>query len=391
MPTEPDLNRTLTDENVRKAAVSCLAELFPEEMAGYLADKEMVLDVLVLAAAKNTSLAGACESLGTVVTDDTIRNHLNASLAKRDLYSLNLAINKVLQADLPRRVRRGRWHIAIDLHDQPYYGHSAAVDKWVHRSQRKAGTGRFLRIATAYLMHDGLRYTLAMKIVGPGQRLEDIVAWLIQSVRRAGIGVRRYWLDRGFASGAVVARLEAMRVSAIIACSVRGQSGGTRSLCRGYRTHGQRFTFQGQSGPWSAYVSAVRKLTKRRGKPRRWRWFLYIQVGTRIPDDQIHAFYRRRFGIETSYRLMNQVRPRTTSRLPALRFLFMAVALILLNLWVSLCYRFCRTIRDEKDFFDLDRLRLRRFRDFLCHAVDRIHHAVLLITALDPALDPLGT
>jgi hypothetical protein len=85
-----------------------------------------------------------------------------------------------------------------------------------------------------------------------------------------------------------------------------------------------------------------------------------------------------------SYRLMNQVRPRSTSRLPALRFLFMAIALILVNLWVALCFQFCRTIRDGKDFFDLDHLRLRRFRDFLCHAVDRIHYAVLLITAFDP-------
>lgn len=104
------------------------------------------------------------------------------------------------------------------------------MDKWVCRSQCKAGTGRFLRIATAFVMHDGLRYTVAMKIVGPGQRLEDVVAWLIQSVRRAGIGVRRYWLDRGFASGAVVARLEAMRVSAIIACPVRGKTGATLGL-----------------------------------------------------------------------------------------------------------------------------------------------------------------
>ncbi len=271
MPPEPDLNRTLTDEDVRKAAVELLRELFPEEMAGYLTTKEMVLDVLVMAAAQNTSIKRACEGLGAAVTDDTIRNHLNASLSGRDLYSLNLAINKVLQADLPLRLGRGRWHIAIGLHDQPYYGHAPAVDKWVHRAARKAGTSRFLRIATAYVMHDGLRYAVAMKIVGPGQRLEDVVAWLIQSVRRAGIGARRYWLDRGFASGAVVARLEAMRVSAIIACPMRGTIGGTRSLCRGYRTHGKRHTFQGQRGPWSAYVSAVRKLTRRRGKPRGWR------------------------------------------------------------------------------------------------------------------------
>ncbi len=98
-------------------------------------------------------------------------------------------------------------------------------------------------------MQDVLRYTVAMKIVSLTLRLEDVMGWLVQSVRRAGVGVRRYWLDRGFASGAVVARLEALRVSAIIARPLRGKTGGTGALCRGYRTHGSMHTFQGQSGP----------------------------------------------------------------------------------------------------------------------------------------------
>ncbi len=379
MPSEPTLNRTLTDEVVRKTAVERLGALFPEEIQGYTVTKEMVLNVLVMAAAKNTSLRGACEGLAGVATDDSIRNHMSASLARRDLYELNLAINRALQAELPERLRKGRWHIAMDLHDQPYYGHSDSVSQWVCRSQRKGGTSRFLRIATAYVMQDGLRYTVAMKIVSPTMRLEDVVGWLVQSVRRAGVGVHRYWLDRGFASGAVVAKLEAMRVSAIIACPLRGKTGGTRALCRGYRTRGSMHTFQGQSGPWSAYVSAVRKLTSFRGKPRKWRWYLYIQVGVRIPDGQIHGFYRRRFGIETSYRLLNQVRPRTTSRQPAVRFLFTAIGLILTSVWVSICFRHCRISRDAEDRVDHGRFRLRRFRDFLCHAVDRIHGAVLSI------------
>lgn len=44
--------------------------------------------------------------------------------------------------------------------------------------------------------------------------------------------------------------------------------------------------------------------------------------------------YRQRFGIETTYRQMNEVRIRTSSRDPLLRFLYVAIALILRNIWV---------------------------------------------------------
>jgi putative transposase len=52
--------------------------------------------------------------------------------------------------------------------------------------------------------------------------------------------------------------------------------------------------------------------------------------------DWVRRTYRRRFGIETSYRQMNQGRIRTSTRRPELRLLFVAVALILRNVWVGL-------------------------------------------------------
>ncbi len=107
-----------------------------------------------------------------------------------------------------------------------------------------------------------------------------------------------------------------------------------------------------------------------------------MQVGVRIPDGQIHGFCRRRCGIESSYRLLNQIRPRTTSRQPAVRFLFTAIGLILTNIWVSIYFHHCRTSHAAVDRVDLGRFRLRRFRDFLCHAVARIHGAVLSIPIL---------
>jgi len=50
----------------------------------------------------------------------------------------------------------------------------------------------------------------------------------------------------------------------------------------------------------------------------------------------IKKTYRGRFGIESSYRQLNQARIRSSTRNPVLRLLFVGVALVLRNVWVWL-------------------------------------------------------
>ena len=48
----------------------------------------------------------------------------------------------------------------------------------------------------------------------------------------------------------------------------------------------------------------------------------------------VYPVYRRRFGIETSYRQLHEARIKTTTRDPQLRLLFVGIALLLRNVWV---------------------------------------------------------
>jgi putative transposase len=75
-------------------------------------------------------------------------------------------------------------------------------------------------------------------------------------------------------------------------------------------------------------------VVRRRRKTRHGhRAFPYACWGVRSHPRAVYRAYRRRFGVETSYRQMHQARVRTTTRRPVLRFLFVAVALLLRNLW----------------------------------------------------------
>ena len=44
--------------------------------------------------------------------------------------------------------------------------------------------------------------------------------------------------------------------------------------------------------------------------------------------------YRKRFGIESSHRLMNTARARTSSRDPVLRLLYVGIGFLLMNIWI---------------------------------------------------------
>jgi len=56
----------------------------------------------------------------------------------------------------------------------------------------------------------------------------------------------------------------------------------------------------------------------------------------RLTPREIRETYRTRFGIETSYRQLNEARIKTCTRDPQLRLLFVGIALVVRNVWVQM-------------------------------------------------------
>ena len=72
----------------------------------------------------------------------------------------------------------------------------------------------------------------------------------------------------------------------------------------------------------------------------------------------VRETYRTRFGIESSYRQMNQGRGRTSTRRPELRLFYLGLALVLRNEWVWLHLEVLSTPRRGRRLIRLERLRL---------------------------------
>jgi IS4 transposase len=88
----------------------------------------------------------------------------------------------------------------------------------------------------------------------------------------------------------------------------------------------------------------------------------------------IREHYRLRFGIETSFRQMRQARIYTCTRSPRLRLFFLALALILRNLWVWLHQTRLAEGSGDDPTLHLERLRFRRMLDWIVHEVVALFH-----------------
>ena len=168
--------------------------------------------------------------------------------------------------------------------------------------------------------------------------MEVVLARLIELARKLGVRFKRLHCDKGFCSVAVLRLLRRHRVPYIIPIPARGGAGGIKGLFYGRRSYSRRYTFnRGTRAAYTTTVVIVCKYSARRYGRQGVAYFAYAVYGLgRVEAHQLFELYRRRFGIETSYRQLHQVRARPSSRNPALRLLLVGLALLIVNLWVLL-------------------------------------------------------
>jgi hypothetical protein len=378
----------LTAQEVLRYAQDLLEEKLPLNAEGSKCTTDDLFKVLLGVAATKGTLEAVCADLISAPAPHTIRGYFNEQLCVEELPELEKQLNAALAAEVPRRVRRHAQEVAIDYHDRPYYGKGAQEQELWVRGKAKDGTTRFYRVATAYLVFNGLRVTLALCFVLPDDDTVKVLDTLLKRVKGQGLRLSCLLLDKGFAGIAVLEYLTRQGQPALIACPIRGTTGGTRALCQGRKSYGTTHTFKGAQGTeFTAALLVCRVFTtaRRTGRlRRRAEWLLFLQIHLALSPRYARQLYRSRFGIETSYRCEGQVRGWTTAKNPAYRFVLIALAFVLLNVWIHLRWLFTQVAQRGGRWLDTPRFQLTRFAKFLQRALEAWYGCVWAITA--PAL-----
>lgn len=184
---------------------------------------------------------------------------------------------------------------------------------------------------------------LAVTRVLAGEPLEAVIARLVRQVRSRGVTGRFLLLDKAFFTVAVVRYFQAARCPFLRPAVPRGRKpkrippGSLRAFQArtrsGWEWECYRWTNR-QGRPATVRLAIVCRNYAGQRRRRGRRTQLYACWGLpRRSAAWVAETYRRRFGIETSYRQMNEARIRTSTQNPLLRLLFVALALILRNVW----------------------------------------------------------
>lgn len=379
----------LTDRRTLDFTIAILEQCFDLSADGYICQTRDLYQVLVTAAVRQTYIETVCNDLTGAPDGNTVRGYLNEQLTPDDIRAIQRDCNRALASQLPAWLRDHPKEVTIDLHDVPYYGKDDLDDKdcWVCRGEAREGTTRFYRCATAYIMHKDVRFTLAVVFVHPDDDLVKIVKQLIRRVKALKIKVKRYYFDKGFCSIAVLRVLLAdPNLSAIVAVPIRGKKGGTRALCRGRSSYRTNYTFRNQElGELTVPLAVVRTFRRRRDGTLQATWLIYVILNAKeVPLREIRKLYRRRFGIESSYRLLEQVRGRTTARNPALRFLWMGLALLIGNIWIALHWMYLLQRHRGRHRILRKHFILDRMAQFLRRAVENIYGVISSVEPISP-------
>ena len=302
-----------------------------------------LLSLLLLMAAHTASLFATVRRF-FAFSHETASRAVKANLPARDRLVAGLvqALSAVAQFSGPDR--RRPWLLAIDTHYVAYYGQKTSG---ILGGPKKQGTKWFFGYATACLLHQHRRYTVALCPLEPKMKPHEIVQTLLEQVTAQGLKIRGVALDSAFDSGEVLLLLQERRLAYTVPLRRKGKGSNARNRC-----------FEGRHR-LIRWVEWTTETSRRRVKTRVLLWKGSVKTmafafqgwrGDRARDihhqaERQRQLYRRRFGIETSYRQKNQAQACTTSKDPVYRLLLEGVAYLLRQVWVVLTEQLARQRR----------------------------------------------
>lgn len=376
---------SLSCKQVARWAVGTLVEALGWTAQLARRGPEPLLQLLVRAAAEMRSLSARVQQAQAVPSWETVRQALHRYLPARP-EALLPATTQALQRRLPKSLRRRPRTLALDWHLRPFYGSPRTPG--VYRGQPRDGTKYFFAYASLLVVRRGQRFTVGLTPVDPNESQTAVIARLLEQARQAGLRVRRLLLDRAFYGAATIQWLQEHELAFVMPMLQRGKAGRSKATSTGT----QKFFVRGRRG-WAQYTWTTprrrgrRQAEKRtvtvevcmapRPKSRRKKKakgpLVYACHGIpRMAPEAIRRLYRRRFGIETSYRQLGEGLAQPCSRNRVYRFLLVAIALVLRNLWVWLHWRLLAERTAQGRRVRLQRLPLRTMMYWLLRRLDQL-------------------
>lgn len=217
--------------------------------------------------------------------------------------------------------------VSIDFHDKPYYGDHSL--KEVVGTKQKAGTNYAYRYATICICEEGIRFNLATFAVTQLDLRRKVISRLLKEARKY-VCIGQVLLDRGFNDTDLIDLLdEDARVNYTMPLTENKKVKRIAKDMKGIITI--HYTFY-EDRP-KEYQTKVKLIIDKREKET----YYFI---TNIAGENKTALlliieaYRKRWGIETGYRVADDFYAWTTSKKFSIRCFLGLLSFLMQDLWI---------------------------------------------------------
>ena len=300
------------------------------------------------------NLSERCATSNKVPTGRTFRGRIERLAEKQIRDALIQANDQVLLTLRSYSLFRRKATVAIDYTRQPFYGNPDA--KHVMGGKQERGTTWGYTYASIDIVEAGKRLTIYSCTVNQFSEKAQVVEKLICEARARSIHISIVLLDRAFFTVDVIETLKRLGVYFIIP-AVKHDT--VKEAMQNYdeKQPAKRFTLGNKqcSVTFNLYLykrSALQLPKKKKMAVSD----LYFGFATNLPRSYasklpsfIPSEYRRRWGIETGYRVQDNALAKTTSTNYKLRLLYQMVSVLLYNVWHYANFLLCRAFKKQFD------------------------------------------
>jgi len=289
---------------------------------GALYQKEDLIDLTLNTALMNCYAEGFAKALREkrhTPTSETLLDYFKLQKVDDILETAKVQINRCVAILKKKGIHLNKAALAFDWHDQPYYG--SHHTQGVIGTKPKDGTAYAYCYLTVSIITPKKRLVLAVLPLKTRDDLPQLVLSLLNLMMQYVKNLAYVAFDNGFQDSKLLQALIDRNVPFVIPLRY------TVKLRRRWRwkRYAKRFSYNTQ-GVEVDVVEAVD--------------FKGVQyfLGTNLAGrpKRILKLYKKRWGIETSYRMIGQFYPKTTSNSYAIRVFYFVLAVLLYNVWVLL-------------------------------------------------------
>lgn len=298
-------------------------------------DQEDIFRLVLTASVNTTSVESSVVELKEVngrkdiPSADILSYHIERQNYSELLCQLERVVNSSFQLAAKRRLFGKYAAVAIDIHEIPYYGE--VNNPLIMGCKHNRGTSYCYKYATIDIVEKNQRFTLkAIPLTPLSNNNEDIVKELLEHAMKH-VHIKYVLVDRGFFSIEVIKLLKAMAIKFIMPASKNKK---IKRVIKDNLNKKNYFIKDYQMGQKKNRVTFNLAVKYGEQDKEYYPFATNFEIKEEKDIKYIAELYRKRWGIETGYRVKNDFLAITTTQRYTIRMLYFMVSVILYNFWL---------------------------------------------------------